>query len=439
MDITKVLAARAGAVQESVIRRVFEGARDVVNPINLSIGQPDFPVPEALKQAAVRAIQSDQNGYAPNRGVDALLARIARHLKEDVGWDVTWPGRGGAPATAKPATGGTGAAATSKPVTGGTGVMVTQGTSGGLVDAAMAILDPGDEMIVQDPYFVLYPRLGELTGAKVVACDTYPDFRLTAARVEPLITKRTKAVLLNTPSNPTGVVSSEQECRDLLELCRRRNVLLISDEIYDEFTFPESRTSERIADLGLRSAEMKAGARSATRNSQSEMACCPSPARFPGAQEDVLLVRGFGKTYGCTGWRLGYIAGPAALINTMVKMQQHLYICAPTPLQYGAIEAFDVDMGPLIERFRARRDLVLERLGKVTEVPFPGGAFYAFVKVPERLGMTASEFMERARSKRVLVVPGYAFSKRDTHFRISYAVKDEMLEEGLDILAGLMG
>lgn len=403
MDIAKVLAARAGAVQESVIRRVFEGARDVVSPINLSIGQPDFPVPEAIKAAAVRAIQNDQNGYAPNRGVDALLARIARHLKEDVGWGVTWPGSAPAPA---------------KPVTGGTGVMVTQGTSGGLVDAAMAILDPGDEIIIQDPYFVLYPRLAELTGAKVVACDTYPDFRLTASRVEPLITKRTKAVLLNTPSNPTGVISSEQECRDLLELCRRKNVLLISDEIYDEFTFPESRTSRRVASA--------AGT------------TCPSPARFPGAHEDVLLVRGFGKTYGCTGWRLGYIAGPAALLNTMVKMQQHLYICAPTPLQYGAIEAFDVDMGPLIERFRKRRDLVLERLGKVTEVPYPGGAFYAFVKVPERLGMTASEFMEQARSKRVLVVPGYAFSKRDTHFRISYAVKDEVLEEGLGILAGLM-
>jgi aspartate/methionine/tyrosine aminotransferase len=281
----------------------------------------------------------------------------------------------------------------------------------------MAILGPGDEVIIPDPYFVLYPRLAELTGARAVPCDTYPDFRLTAARVEPLIAARTKAVLLVTPSNPCGVVASERECRELLELCRRKNVLLISDEIYDEFTFPESRTGRRIG---------------------SGTPVGPSPARFPGAQDDVLLVRGFGKTYGCTGWRLGYVAGPPALINTMVKMQQHLYICAPTPLQFGAIEAFGVDMGPLLETFRRRRDRVVERLGAVTEVPYPGGAFYAFVKVPERLGMTASEFMERARSRRVLVVPGYAFSKRDTHFRVSYAVKDETLDEGLGILAELL-
>jgi aspartate/methionine/tyrosine aminotransferase len=396
VDIGRVLAARAEAVQESVIRRVFEGARDVVNPINFSIGQPDFPVPEPIKRAAIRAIERDQNGYSNNRGVDALLTRIARHLKEDVAWDV---------------------ATTPVGSPGQAGLMVTQGTSGGLVAAAMALLDPGDEFIIPDPYFVLYPRLAELTGAKVVKCDTYPDFRMTAARVEPLITARTKAVLLVSPSNPCGVVASEQECRELLELCRRRGVLLISDEIYDEFVYAESRTSKRPG---------------------TGVAIGPSPARLPGAQEDVLLVRGFGKTYGCTGWRLGYVAGPAALINKMVKMQQHLYICAPTPLQFGVAEAFDTDMTGLIASFQGRRDKVVKALGAVTDVPYPGGAFYAFVRVPERMGMTADEFMKLARSKRVLVVPGYAFSQRDTHFRVSYAVKEAVLEEGLGILAELM-
>jgi aspartate/methionine/tyrosine aminotransferase len=119
-------------------------------------------------------------------------------------------------------------------------------------------------------------------------------------------------------------------------------------------------------------------------------------------------------------------------------MQQHLYICAPTPLQHGAVEAFDVDMSGLIDRFRRRRDMVHEKLSTVTEVPFPGGAFYAFAAVPPRLGLTATQFMEKARSKRVLVVPGYAFSTRDTHFRISFAVKDELLAEGLEILVSLL-
>jgi aspartate/methionine/tyrosine aminotransferase len=396
MNIQSLISARAEAVQESVIRRVFEGARDVVNPINLSIGQPDFPVPEPVKQAAIRAIQADHNGYSNNRGIDPLLKKIAEHLRADLGWD---------------------AATTAAARPGQAGLMVTQGTSGGLIDAAMALLDPGDEIIIPDPYFVLYPRLGELTGARAVPCDTYPDFRLTAARVEPLITKRTKAVLLCTPSNPCGVVASEQECADLLDLCRRRNVLLISDEIYDEFTYAESRTGKRVVGGG---------------------AVCPSPARLPGAHEDVLLVRGFGKTYGFTGWRMGYVAGPSLLVDKMVKMQQHLYICAPTPLQYGAVEAYNVDMSGLIEKFRKRRDMVVEKLSAVTEVPFPGGAFYAFVRVPARLGLTADQFMQRARAQRVLVVPGYAFSARDTHFRISYAVKDEILAEGLEALVELM-
>src|SRR5438045_7050533 len=153
MDIGRLLAARAEAVQESVIRRVFEGARDVVNPINLSIGQPDFTVTEAMKRGAIRTIEQDQNGYAANRGVEPLLSRIAQHDKADVGWDV---------------------ATTPKPEPGQASIMVTQRTSGALVTAPMALLDPGDEIIIPDPYFVLYPRLAELTGGKAIACDTYP-------------------------------------------------------------------------------------------------------------------------------------------------------------------------------------------------------------------------------------------------------------------------
>ncbi len=397
MDFSRILSVRSSTVQESQIRKVFEGARDIVNPINLSIGQPDFPVPDSVKQAAIRAIQQDQNGYSNNRGIDPLLQRIAAHLKDDIGWDVSPTPRGNP---------------------GQAGLFVSQGTSGALVCAAMALLDPGDEIIIPDPYFVLYPRLAEMTGAKAVPCDTYPDFRLTAARVERLITPKTKAVLLCTPSNPCGIVASEAECRDLLDLCRRRNILLISDEIYDEFTYTESRTSKRPGTGEL---------------------VAPSPARFPGAQDDVLLIRGFGKTSGCTGWRLGYASGPAPLIDKLVTMQQHLFICAPTPLQYGAVEIFDHDAAPLIAKFQRRRDMVHSKLSAVTEVPYPGGAFYAFVQVPPRLKLSAGDFFQqRARARRVLIVPGYAFSARDTHYRVSYAVKDEILAEGLDILVELM-
>lgn len=401
MDFRRLFSARSAALQESLIRRVFEEARGVPDPINLTIGQPDFPVPEAIKRAAAEAIRNDRNGYSSNPGIDLLVTRIIERVAHDVGWRAV-PHADLTPDDS--------------------GLIVTVGTSGALVCAAMALLDAGDEIIIPDPYFVVYPRLAELCGARAVCCDTYPDFRMTAARVEPLITARTKAVIVNSPSNPCGVVLNEAECRDLLDLCRRRNVLLISDEIYDEFTYSESRTG--------RLAGAKAG--------DPRGAACPSPCRLPGARECTLLIRGFGKTYGPTGWRLGYVVGPGPVIERMLKFHQHMYVCAPTPLQFGVAEAFGVDMAPVIAGYERRRDLVLARLSEVTEVPRPGGAFYAFVKVPDRLGMTATALKDRARSRRVLVVPGAAFSARDTHFRISYATREDKLNEGLDILAGLM-
>ena len=402
MDYRRLFSARSAALQESLIRRVFEEARGVRDPINLTIGQPDFAVPEAVKSAAIEAIRDDRNGYSSNPGIDLLVSRIIDRIRRDVGWKVV-------PHTPPP-----------ERMPDDSGLIVTVGTSGALVCAALALLDPGDEIIIPDPYFVVYPRLGELCGARAVECDTYPDFRMTAARVEPLITPRTKAVLINSPSNPCGVVLTEAECRDLLDLCRRRNVLLISDEIYDEFTYTESRTSRL------------AGA------APGDRAACPSPCRVPGARECCLLVRGFGKTYGPTGWRLGYVAGPGPLIERMLKFHQHMYVCAPTPLQYGVAEAFGVDMSGVIADYERRRDLVHTRLSVVTDVPRPGGAFYAFVKVPDRLRLTASQFKDRARDRRVLVVPGAAFSARDTHFRISYATREDKLREGLDVLCELL-
>jgi aspartate/methionine/tyrosine aminotransferase len=396
---------RSDLVQESIIRRVFEEGRHIPGIINLTIGQPDFPVAPEVKRAAIDAIASDKNGYTPNRGADALLDTLASHLKWDLGWDVSPTGKDERP-----------------------GVFVTAGTTGGLCAAAMCLLDPGDEIIVPDPYFVLYPPLGQMTGAKVVLCDTYPDFCMTAARVEPLITPRTKAVLICSPSNPCGVVNSARECRELLDLCRRRGIMLISDEIYDEFTYSDGKTQPAAGD--------------------SNVLRCPSPCRLEagpdgqtrdaGEQEHTLLIRGFGKTYGCTGWRLGYAAGPKWLIDRMVKVAQHLYICAPGPLQLGALAAFGVDMSGAIGEYTRRRDTVVRTLSEVTEVAHPAGAFYAFVKVPERLGMTATQFKDAAKARKVLIVPGCAFSPRDTHFRLSYATDPARLGEGVAILRDLL-
>lgn len=400
MDASQLISQRARAINASGIRKVFDLGAKLKDPFNLSIGQPDFPVPEPIRRAAVAAIEGNHNGYTVTQGIAPLRERLSAHLKRDLGWDCdNRPlGMGGGDA--------------SRP-----GLTVTSGTSGALLLAFLAILNPGDEVIFGDPYFVMYPHIARMADAKPVLCDTYPDLRLTAERVERLITPKTKIVLLNTPSNPAGVVATNQECRDLLDLCRSRNILLISDEIYDEFTYDDAREASPL-EPGVRR--------------------CPSPGRYPGAAETVLLVRGFGKTYGVTGWRLGYAAGPRAVIEEMNKLQQYTFVCAPAPLQHGAIAALDYDMTEHISAYKARRDKVVGALSPVTEVISPGGAFYAFVKVPERMGMTATQFVTAALEKNVLVIPGNVFSARDTHFRLSYAASERSLSGGLEVLAGMM-
>lgn len=391
MDIGALISERARGVDASGIRKVFELGAKLKDPINLSIGQPDFPVPEAVKRAAVEAIHADHNGYTLSQGIPALRERIARDLVEDLGWPL---GIGSAHPDA--------------------GVMATTGTSGALFLALMAVVSPGDEVVIPDPYFVAYPAMVKILGGTPRLCDTYPDFRMTAARLEPLLTSRTKAVIVDSPGNPSGVVLSQHECDDIAELCRSRGVLLISDEIYDRFVFSESAVTV-------------AGARR-----------CPSPCRRQGAWSHTLLVRGFGKTYGCTGWRLGFAAGPKRLIDEMTKLHQYTYVCAPAPLQWAAAATYDVDVTGWVARYESRRNRVVERLSQVTEVVTPGGAFYAFVPIPDRVGLTGQRFCEAAIEKSVLTIPGNVFSAKDTHFRLSFAVREETLERGLDVLCSMM-
>lgn len=397
LDLSSLVSDRAAAIDASGIRRIFALAASLKDPVNLSIGQPDFPVPSAIKNAAIHAIENDTNGYTLTQGLPSLLQKVNAWLRTDLGWDaktVNTPDHDG-------------------PVS-----FITSGTSGALLLAFMALLNPGDECIIPDPYFVAYPHLATLCGAKAVTVDTYPDFRLTAERVAEKITDKTKFVLFNTPSNPCGVVPSREECAELRELCRSKGVLLISDEIYDEFAFSDFTTDTAAGDPSLKR--------------------CPSPARLEGADQDTLLIRGFGKTYACTGWRLGYAAGPKAIIEQMAKLQQYTFVCAPSPLQAGVEACFETSMSEQVAEFESRRDLVQEKLGQLTEIATPGGAFYAFIKVPEHLGMTGAQFTEKAIGREVLVIPGGAFSARDTHFRISFATRRDKLAQGLDILAELM-
>ena len=201
--------------------------------------------------------------------------------------------------------------------------------------------------------------------------------------------------------------AAPEELRDLVDLCEARGVMIIADEIYDQFTFSDALEDGR----------------------------CPSQAR---CTEQMLLVRGFGKTYGCTGWRMGYAAGPRAIIEQMAKLQQYSFVCAPSIAQRGLIGALGLDMSAQVAAYQAKRDMVEQALSPVAEIVHPGGAFYAFVRIPTEIAATATEFVERAIERNVLLIPGCVFSGRDTHMRLSYAVPDETLDAGLRILTELL-
>lgn len=376
MNHQELITKRLRGIDASGIRRVFDLAAELASPINLSIGQPDFDVPEPVKSHAIRAIEDGANSYTQTQGITALREKVSDHLREQFpqtyGQSDEWE------------------------------VLITSGVSGGLLLALMCCAEPGDEVVLPDPYFVMYKHLITLSGATPVYVDTYPDFQMTAERVEAVLSDRTKMVLFNSPSNPTGTVATQATCDALAALCRDRGVLLLSDEIYDVFYYGS----------GL----------------------LPSPA---ATSLDTLVLRGFSKTYGMTGWRMGYAAGPRTVIEQMTKLQQYSFVCAPSMVQASGVAALDMDMSSFVEAYLRKRDRVIERLSPHYGLTEPEGAFYAFVEVPKHLNMTGQTFVEEAVKRSLLIIPGHVFSQRDTHFRLSYACDDAMLERGLDVLVDM--
>ncbi len=361
------IAKRTLAFDSSGIRRVFELAATLKNPINLSIGQPDFDVPAPIKKACVDAIDQGKNAYSPTQGIGPLRER----LQADIDRKFQHPDRK---------------------------VFVSSGTSGGLVLSMLSLVDPGDEVIVFDPYFVMYVPLIQLVGGVPVLIDTYPDFRIDLDKVRAAITNKTKMILFNSPGNPTGVTATVEEMEGLAKLCDSKNIALISDEIYSGFHF---------------SGPMR------------------SPAEF---NPNTIVIDGFSKSHAMTGWRLGYVHGPNEVIQTMIKLQQYSFVCAPTPMQWGALAAMDHDMSQHYADYAKKRDRIVAGLKGYYEFTEPGGAFYVFPKVPSG---TATDFVRRAVEHELLIIPGNIFSQKDTHFRVSFAASDATLDRGIEVLRKL--
>ena len=361
------IAQRTQAFDSSGIRKVFDLASTLDDPINLSIGQPDFDVPPPILQACVDAVQSGKNGYALTQGMPVLREKLQAAVDERYGH-----------ADRK--------------------VFVCSGTSGGLVLAMLSLVNAGDEVIIFDPFFVMYESLVRLVDGRPVLIDTYPDFRIDLNRVADAITPRTKMILVNSPANPTGVVARPEEIRGLAQLAAERNVALVSDEIYREFCYD---------------------------------APFQSPAEF---NEQTIVIDGFSKSHAMTGWRVGYVHGPSAVIDAMVKLQQYSFVCAPQPAQWAAAVAMDVNVAELMAAYRRKREMIVSGLADDYELVQPGGAFYVFPQAPQG---SATEFVTRAVSKNLLIIPGKIFSRRDTHFRISYAADDQVINRGIEVLQQL--
>lgn len=361
------IADRMHHIDASGIRKVFDLAAKMKDPINLSIGQPHFDTPEIIKESLFEAVRGGKNAYSQTQGISPLVQKLQSRIDAEFGH----PDRK---------------------------VFVTSGTSGGLMLALLALVNPGDEVIVFDPYFVMYKHLTTVAGGKVVPISTYSDFRLDIGKVRAAITPLTKVILCNSPCNPTGYVASETELGDLAELAAEHDIALISDEIYRAFCYDTPFVS---------------------------------PAKF---NSQTIVIDGFSKSHSMTGWRLGWMHGPESLMQQMTKLQQFSFVCAPHPVQWAGLSALDLDIAESVNEYRGKRDFLRKELSPHYEIAPAGGAFYLFLKAPWG---TATEFVTEAIHHDLLMIPGNVFSSQDSHFRISYAADNRTLERGVQVLKRL--
>ena len=365
-----IISRRASAFDSSGIRKAFDLAAKLDDPINLAIGQPDFAMPAAACEAAKAAIDAGKNGYTQTQGIPQLRERLEGAVRGELGD----PERK---------------------------LCVTSGSSGALVLVLMALIDPGDEVILFEPAFVMYRPLVEFLGGTCVIVDTSPSFSIDVEQVAAAITPRTKAILLNTPSNPTGFVAPLDTVRDLARLAEQTGVTLISDELYRSYSYDE-------------------------------------PFHSPAAHSDrVVVIDGFSKSHAMTGWRVGWVHGPAEIIDACTMLQQYTFVCAPQAGQWGAIAALDAPMDIPLAECKRKRDKLMAGIAGHYRFVKPGGAFYLY---PEAPGGSGKRFAEMAAGQeKLIVVPGSVFGAADTHFRIAYTVTDRTLDRGIAALLRLAG
>ncbi len=381
MNSEAFISKLARNIPHSGIRRFFDIAATMKDVISLGIGEPDFDTPAPIVEAGIAALQRGATHYTSNSGILELRQAIAAHLQRLYGLAYDPEDE----------------------------ILVTVGVSEALYLAMAAFLDPGDEIIFAEPCFVAYGPTALMVGAVPVAIATTPEteFQLTAEMIEAAITPKTKVLFIASPNNPTGAVINRARLTAIAALAEKYNLLVISDEIYDRLVY------------GV------------------EHVCFAS---LPAMRARTIVLQGFSKAYAMTGWRIGYLCGPASLVAPMRKLHQYLIMSAPTPSQWAALKALEVGE-PFVQemhaRYERRRRLIVDGLNALgLSCIEPHGAFYAFPDI-RSTGMDDELFAERLlQEEHVAVVPGRAFGPSGIGFvRMSYATAYAKIEIALERIA----
>ncbi len=360
-------------LKRSAIRVYTNLARETPDCAMLTIGEPDFDTPEVIKAAAMAALNANQTHYAPNQGTPALRKAVADF--ETARGNATTPDQ----------------------------VLITIGACHALFTALLGILNPGEEVIVPTPGFGLYETIATIAGAKTVHLDvTKTGFQITKEALAAAITPKTKAIIINSPCNPTGVVFSAESLANVKAAVLGKPIFVISDNVYSQLNYRGE---------------------------------CPDLSLDPALKDQLILCQSFSKPYAMTGWRVGYLTCPDYVMDRLLLLSAAEITAVPTFLQDAAVTALQTDPTPMREVYAKRRDYVCSRLRDMgLDFPEPEGAFYVFVNIAG-FGMDSAAFCTRMiREGKVAAVPGFCFGA-DDYIRLSYCYSDEELKKGLDRMA----
>lgn len=384
-SLSAKIARRVADLPPSGIRRFFELVLATEGVISLGVGEPDFPTPWTIREQAIFELEKGHTTYTSNYGLRELRVALADWLARHYDLDYDPESE----------------------------ILITVGGSEAIDIALRALLEPGDEVLVVEPCYVSYAPTVILAGGvpRYVATRQEEGFRLNESELEAAVSPRTKALVINYPNNPTGATLRRPDLEKLLGFACEHDLIILSDEIYAELTYEGRHVA-----LGA----------------------------LAGAKERTLLVSGFSKAFAMTGWRLGYLCGPAELIAAMVKIHQYTILCAPTVSQYAALEALrncEADIDAMREEYRRRRNFIVKSFNELgLRTLLPEGAFYAFANV-SATGLASEEFCtELLRAQKIAVVPGTAFGPSgEGYVRASYASSFEKLERAVEGIARFLG